>query len=258
MAADSPAEIPLGPPGRPGAGAPELAVIMPAFNEEASLRKVVGEWFNEIAQWTENFQFRVYDDGSTDATPRLLAALARGLDDRLVVCGHANRGHGQTCLRGYREACGLGAEFVFQIDADGQCDPQYFFKLWRLRHRCDAIYGLRQRRDDGWRRVAASHVLRLAILGACGVWCCDANSPYRLLRCERLREKLEVIPASFDLANVALAVLLRRDPSWRHQCLPIRFRERYGGEPAVPLARFGAKAAQLLGQLAALPRAAHR
>jgi glycosyltransferase involved in cell wall biosynthesis len=141
------------------AAAPELMVVMPVFNEQASVRKVVLEWFAEIENWTEDFVFLALDDGSTDDTPRLLARLHEQLGARFEWRSRANRGHGQTCIEGYRDACERGARFVFQIDSDGQCDPQFFFRLWRLRGKCDVVYGSRVKRDDGWRRVAASLVL---------------------------------------------------------------------------------------------------
>ena len=77
----------------------------------------------------------------------------------------------------------------------------------------------------------------------------DANVPYRLMRTDHLQQLLDRIPNNFFLANVALAVLLRKDRSWRHGYVPIRFRERYGGEPSVALGKFGEKARQLAEQL---------
>ena len=34
---------------------PELAVIMPVYNEQASVRKVVTEWFYDIENYKEYF-----------------------------------------------------------------------------------------------------------------------------------------------------------------------------------------------------------
>lgn len=228
---------------------PELIIVMPVYNEQASVRKTIIEWFQEVENWTENFVFLALDDGSQDDTPRLLQRLRDQLGERLEVVRKANSGHGQTCLLGYRMACEREVPFVFQIDSDGQCDPQYFFKFWRLRQSFDVVYGQRKRRDDGWRRVVASHVLRLTLLAAARVHCRDANVPYRLMRTAGLKEKLDIIPSDFFLANVALAVLLQKDPRWRHASVPIHFRERYGGEPSVRLGKFGEKAQELVRQI---------
>jgi dolichol-phosphate mannosyltransferase len=232
----------------------ELMIVMPVFNEQASVRKVVLEWFHEIENWTEDFIFLAINDGSTDGTAQILARLRDQLGPRFEILDQANMGHGQSCLIGYREACRRNIPFVFQIDSDGQCDPQYFFRFWRKRKQFDVIYGHRKKREDGWRRVMASQVLRATLLLGAGANCIDANVPYRLIRTSELSSILYHIPQDFFLANVALAVLLRRQSSWRHTSIPIKFRERYGGEPSVALGKFGEKARELIVQLRRLPR----
>lgn len=227
----------------------ELMVVMPVYNEQASIRKVVREWFEEISNWTSNFVFVIIDDGSTDDSPTVLRELQLQFGDRLEIISRSNRGHGQTCLQGYRLACERQVPYVLQLDSDGQCDPQYFFRFWRLRDKCDVIYGRRARRDDGIRRILASLVLKLVLLVKTQVWCVDANVPYRLMRTAILTPLLPRIPESFFLSNVALAVLLRKTPSISQAAIPIRFRERYGGEPSVQLSKFGNKASELIRQL---------
>lgn len=227
-------------------------IIMPVYNEQASVRKVVIEWFQEVENWTENFVFFAIDDGSTDATRTILHRLQEQLGKRFEIREQPNMGHGQSCLVGYREACHRGIPFIFQIDSDGQCDPQYFFRFWRDRDKYDVIYGRRVRRDDGWRRVLASYVLRATLISTAGVNCVDSNVPYRLMRTESLQRILEQIPREFVLANIALAVLLKKSSDWRHGAIPIRFRERYGGEPSVALKNFGDRAFQLRRQLKSL------
>lgn len=237
----------------PAARNQELAVVIPVFNEQASVRKVVLEWVAEIENWTESFQVIAIDDGSTDDSARILRRLAEQLGDRIDVVTQANAGHGQACLRGYREACARGSQFILQIDSDGQCDPQYFFRFWRMRHEYPVIFGRRTHRDDGFRRVIATHILRLWLLVFARVWCIDPNVPYRLLRREVLESAIGIIPPRFDLANVALSVVLERSRHVRCAAVPIRFRERYGGEPTIPISRFADKAATLRRQLRALP-----
>src|SRR5437870_5786946 len=108
----------------------ELLVVLPVHNERASLRKVVLEWFEEIKGWTDKFTLLAINDGSTDDSGYILEQLQTQLGPRLEVLSQSNLGHGQTCLRGYRLACERGVPYVFQIDSDGQCDPQYFHRFW--------------------------------------------------------------------------------------------------------------------------------
>lgn len=227
----------------------ELLVVMPVFNECASVRKVVTEWFTELENWTGRFVFLAINDGSTDNTGEILGQLRTKFGDRLEILDRENRGHGQSCLQGYRMAIERGIPYVFQLDSDGQCDPQYFFRFWRDRERYDVIYGVRKRRDDGWRRVVASVVLRLTLLVFCRANCADANVPYRLMRVSACENAIQKIPPVFFLANVGLAVLLRHTPGIRQGQVSIRFRERYGGEPSVPLSKFASRAEEMIRQL---------
>ena len=228
---------------------PQLMIVMPAFNEEACLRKVISEWFQEISGSVTSFLFLVLDDGSEDNTLNIARELQSELGPRLAVMSHANRGHGQTCLIGYRLALEWKIPYVLQLDSDGQCDPQYFFRFWKCREQFDVIYGVRTHRGDGFRRWVASAILRLTLLAACRVWCRDANVPYRLMRTSVLSAILPQIPKEFELANIAVAVLLAKAGAVKHAFIPIRFRERYGGEPTVKFSRFGSKAIELVHQL---------
>lgn len=227
----------------------ELCVVLPCYNEEASLRKVVAEWWNEIGNWCDNYCFLVIDDGSLDATPGILAELSTRYGSRLTVFRRQNQGHGQSCLQGYRLATKARIPFVFQLDSDGQCDPQYFYRLWRIRTDFDVIYAFRKHRDDGLRRVFASLILQFYILVFWHKFCIDANVPYRLMNTNKLSGFLSQIPQQFNLANIALSVLLRKDRSVTEGRVPIRFRERYGGEPTVRFGMFGAKGCELHRQL---------
>lgn len=237
-------------------GTPEILLVMPVYNEQASVRKVVTEWFQEVSDWTENFVFLAIDDGSKDGSLKILNRLREQLGPRFEVVSHTNRGHGQTCLAGYRVAIERGIPWIFQLDSDGQCDPQFFFRLWRMREKHDVIYGVRTRRDDGFRRILASFVLRYFLFAVTGAMCRDANVPYRLMRTDVVAKHIHRIGPDFFLANVALSVLLRKDHSVRTGYVQIHFRERYGGEPTVKLSNFGGKAFELRRQLKAIQPAA--
>jgi len=214
----------------------DLAVVMPAYNEAESIERVIREWWLEVNRHTHRFIFIVIDDGSTDETPFILSQLRSELGERLMCIRQENRGHGQACLLGYRCAATSAARHVLQVDSDGQCDPNYFGKIWGLRDSTPLVYGTRVRRDDGTIRVLVSAALRMGVFLATGVHCRDSNVPYRLARTSVVSTYLDRVPRDFILANVALAVLLQRD-GVQSSTVPIRFRVRYGGQPSVPRLR---------------------
>jgi hypothetical protein len=77
---------------------PDLAIVLPVYNEQASIRKVVLVWFQEIENWIENFIFPCLSDDSTDDTFKILHCLRDQLGPRLEVITLSNCGHGQSCL----------------------------------------------------------------------------------------------------------------------------------------------------------------
>jgi dolichol-phosphate mannosyltransferase len=235
---------------------PELFVIVPCFEEEQCLESVLQEWIDELDRTGVDYKVLLLDDGSTDGTAALIRRWVQNrLDGRITAIRHANMGHGQTCLAGYRQACLSGAAWVFQIDSDGQCDPAYFREVWERREGHDVVYGHRLERLDGWQRVLASRLVRAVVRMSTGARCVDANVPYRLMTTNGLLPLVDSVPSGFDLANIALAVQIQR-AGWREAQVPIVFRPRAGGEPTVPLTRFAGKALELIYQLLLLPRPA--
>jgi glycosyltransferase involved in cell wall biosynthesis len=231
----------------------ELIVVIPVFNEEQCVESVLRDWTAALDRSGIDYGLLVLNDGSTDSTLDVIQKhLAGHGAGRVEVISHANRGHGQTCLAGYRIACQRGIPWVVQIDSDGQCDPAYFPTVWAKRNEHDVVYGHRAERRDGWKRVLASALVKIVVKVSSGADCIDANVPYRLMRTQNLRPLVNSIPSNFNLANIALSVQLKR-AGWRECSVNIVFRPRTGGESSVPLSRFAVKALELYRQLSCLP-----
>ena len=208
--------------------APELSVIMPAYNEEATIAQTVESWAGDFARLAIACELRVYDDGSTDATGAQLEAL-RGSLPNLIVVHQRNRGHGPTVLRGYREA---RSRWIFQTDSDGEINPGGFVDLWRRRHDFDFLMGFRQgRRAPPARRLVTAGA-RWAIRLAFGANVRDANIPFRLMRRDRLVPLLAAVPASTFAPNVALVGLAAATGARLFEA-PVSSRERAGGRSSL-------------------------
>ena len=231
--------------------------MIPVYNEQASIAEVVREWMDELGRSCDSFSILAIDDGSKDGSLVALRRLQEQWGPRFQVITRPNRGHGQTCLEGYRSAAAIGAPYVFQIDSDGQCDPRYFSSLWRLREQFSVAYGVRVKRDDGLARVFVSRVVRLMLLVAFQVNCRDANTPYRLMKTNQVMEAVNRIPPDFGLANIALAVLLAGDKTCSHGFVPIRFRQRSGGQSSVKSSMLGRKAFELYRDIRKMRNAAN-
>jgi len=93
---------------------PRVLVIVPAFNEEASLPATLAELRAKAA----GFDIVVVNDGSSDGTEA--AARAAGVP---VLSLPINLGVGAALQTGFRYALEEGYDVGVQLDADGQHDP---------------------------------------------------------------------------------------------------------------------------------------
>lgn len=186
---------------------PQLSVVMPVYNEEASIHRVVREWSEELQRLGIQYEILLYDDGSRDGTASALQSLA-GADARILARTHPNRGHGPTILRGYGEARG---EWVFQTDSDGEMPATAFGDLWRERERYDLLVGRRAGRKLAGGRLLLTYGSRAIIALAFGRGVRDVNAPYRLMRGTWLRERvLPLVPASSAVPNIAVSGIATR------------------------------------------------
>jgi glycosyltransferase involved in cell wall biosynthesis len=185
---------------------PALSVVLPVYNEAALVRGVVEEWIAELGRLGISYQLLIYDDGSTDDTPRVLDQLAA---EHAVVSvrRHANRGHGPSILRGYREAEG---EWVFQADSDGEMEIGAFRMLWVERDTYDFLLGRRVDRTAPLTRRIITWGSRVIVRLAFGRGIEDVNSPFRLMRAARLGALLTEVPEDAFAPNVILSGLAVR------------------------------------------------
>jgi glycosyltransferase involved in cell wall biosynthesis len=95
----------------------EVVVVIPAYNEGASVARVVSSVPDHLAGMPVDVL--IVDDGSADDT----AARARQAG-ALVATLRANTGQGNAFKVAYRVACAGGARYVATADADGQFDPK--------------------------------------------------------------------------------------------------------------------------------------
>jgi glycosyltransferase involved in cell wall biosynthesis len=118
----------------------KLSVVMPVYNEEASVEKAVRRVL--AAPVEEEIEVLLIDDGSTDRTADVLRTLAGGEPRLRVVRLDRNSGKGAAVRRGFAEATG---DVVLIQDADLEYDPADYPRLLQpIRDgRADVVFGSR-------------------------------------------------------------------------------------------------------------------
>ncbi|MEJ7606226.1 MAG: glycosyltransferase family 2 protein [Bryobacteraceae bacterium] len=186
----------------------ELGVVMPAYNEEECIAKVVVHWLATLnEQFSRDRVFMlVLNDGSKDGTGAVLDRLAAD-HSNLIVVHQKNSGHGATVLNGYRRAVELAPQWIFQVDSDDQFQPSDFAKVWERRAESRFITGYRRSRNDPFHRLVITRVVRLLNLAAFGCYLRDANVPYRLMETRFLKQLIDLLPGDLFAPNIFLSVL---------------------------------------------------
>jgi glycosyltransferase involved in cell wall biosynthesis len=141
-------------------GAPELSVVVIAYNEEACIDSVVRELREKLDVASVRHELVLVDDGSGDATPSRMRALAAE-DPRIVVVPLCpNRGIGGALRAGFDAAA---ARYVTWVPGDGQIAPEAVLELYMQRLRAPMLTTVYRTRADAWYRHVISQSLNRLI-----------------------------------------------------------------------------------------------
>jgi dolichol-phosphate mannosyltransferase len=180
----------------------ELSVVIPAYNEAQNIVGLIRDWHQAFAANKITYQFIIIDDGSVDNTVKLLKSLQAEIPT-VTIYPQSNQGHGPAILKGYQ--LGMQSPWIFQIDADHQFETGAFTELWQQRNHYDLLLAEREEKNATLFRNIVSNVSGLIVHLLFGKGIKDVNSPYRLMRTDKLQQALHKIPSNSFAPNVLIA-----------------------------------------------------
>lgn len=204
-------------------------IIIPAFNEEGSIEKVV----NNLTEKFPQYDYLVVNDGSTDGTKNICSGNGYQVVNLVI-----NMGIGGAVQTGYRYARENNYDIAVQIDGDGQHDVRFLAEMIKLieENKADVVIGSRFVEKEGFqssqmRRVGINFLSILAWI-LTGVRVKDITSGYRVINRKFIRIFAEDYPSDYPEPEAMVIAAVHGGKIVEY---PVVMRERENGESSITL-----------------------
>ena len=113
----------------------EVLILIPAYNEEANIKKVVEKLINDYPE----YDYMIVNDGSADSTLKICRDNGYNVIDFPI-----NLGLECGVVAGMKYAYRRGYKYIIQFDADGQHLPEYIAPMYeKIEEGYDVVIGSR-------------------------------------------------------------------------------------------------------------------
>jgi len=205
----------------------KILVIVPAYNEERTIREVI----RSVRAALPPTDILVVNDGSTDAT----GAIVR--EEGALILEHPyNMGIGATMQTGFLYALKNGYHVAVQIDGDGQHNPESLPSLIEpiIKGKTNLVIGSRYLSDGGFkstllRKLGIKFFTNL-------IWIftsqrvTDPTSGFRSMDRKGIALFADEYPSDYPEVE---ALILAHKRGLRFQEIPTRMRHRQGGVTSI-------------------------
>jgi dolichol-phosphate mannosyltransferase len=216
------------------AGALELTVMLPAYNEAANLGELLPAIKLAAGALTPSYEVLIVDtEQAMDETAEVCAANG-------VRHVHRRGGNqfGDAMRTGIAEARGT---HMLCMDADGSHSPSYFASMWAKRGEYDIVIGSRYVHGGHTENPAVliwmSYVLNLTFRVVFKIHAKDVTNSFRLYR-RALLEPMKLESNDFDILEEILIKAVTHRPPARITEVPVTFGRRKAGESKRKLVQF--------------------
>lgn len=221
---------------------PDLSIIIPAYNEVATVATVVRRTIEVLETLPHSHELIVVDDGSSDGTGD--AAEAEGAR---VIRHPVNIGNGAAIKTGIRSARG---ETLVLFDGDGQHAPEDIPRLLEKAKTFDLVVGARTAASKtAFHRKIAQSVYNLCASYVCGMKIEDLISGFRVIKAPLAKSLVGLLPNTFSSPTTMTLATIRGGYSLAY--VPITAASRTG-KSKIKLIRDGVRFLLIIMKIATL------
>lgn len=215
---------------------PQIAVVIPVYNEQDILEKVITDWLKILTALKVPFKLLLINDGSTDQSSEVIHKLEKQNPNYIIGIHQKNAGHGAAVLNGYKKALDLKSQWVFQCDSDDQIAAEEFVKFWPPLANTKFAIGQRKKRFDPQIRLFITKINAFLNRLLFGPTLPDLNCPFRLMEGQTLSQSLLNIPENCFAPNIHLAIefsSLCNQRNFPMSVFQVTHKERATGTPSI-------------------------
>ncbi|MCW5940312.1 MAG: glycosyltransferase family 2 protein [Fimbriimonadaceae bacterium] len=211
---------------------PSIAVIVPAYNEEARILPTLERMAEYLSASNRDWCLTVVSDGSTDATERLVSEMAERAPAVRLIAYSPNRGKGCAVRTGILAA---ETDLILFSDADLATPVEELDKLEAALEGHDIAIGSRPLRESRLEvrqpihREMLGRLFNLAVQALAVRGIHDTQCGFKLFRREAARDvfsRCTLDGFGFDFE----ALMIARDIGYRIAEVPVRWRHQEGSK----------------------------
>lgn len=206
----------------------KVSVVIPAYNEEQGLQKLIPEIFGVLGR---NCEILVVNDCSTDNTSNV----ARDLGAK-VLDNPYNMGNGAGVKRGIREASG---DVVVLMDADGQHLATEVPKLLAELGKYDMAVGCRGKGAQHFWRQSANRAYNMLASYVSNFKILDLTSGFRAFKRDKAIKFLYLLPNTFSYPSTMTLAFIKA--AYPVKFVPVTVLPRQSGSSKINLLSDGAR-----------------
>lgn len=209
----------------------KVLIIIPAYNEQENILGTV----NKIKEYSEELDYIVINDGSTDNTEKIL--IENNINHIKLI---NNLGIGGAVQTGYKYAYENRFDIAIQFDGDGQHDINYVPNICEpiLNGQADMVIGTRyldkssSKFQSTFMRRLGSNIISIFIKVFAGKKITDPTSGFRAVNKKVIEEFAKEYPKEYPEPESTVSLLVN---GYKVEETPVNMNERTGGTSSIRL-----------------------